>query len=371
MPNRTVRVECAPGLSAVLTMVARRGAYQSAAEPASVVAAPAQAGARAQAQREIPAAVVDPVSILSRSRIGGCPMRRAKLISKTSLAIIVLTGCCANVAVAQSQKMFASPAAASIALFNAVQSNDQRAMRDILGPQAGTIVSSGDDTEDASDRATFIHRYQEMHRLVREPDGSTMLYIGARNWPMPIPLVASGQSWRFDTEAGKREILYRRVGGNEVSTIRICQALVAAQKEYFAMQHNRYAAQFFSDTGQHNGLYWQAVAGQPRSPIGPLVAAADAGRGASSRNEAPSAYHGYLYRILTRQGGNALGGARNYVRSGQMTAGFAFIAYPVEYRSSGVMTFIVGADGVVHEKDLGPNTAVLAKAMVAFNPGSS
>ena len=298
-------------------------------------------------------------------------MRRAKLISKTSLAIIVLTGCCANVAVAQSQKMFASPAAASIALFNAVQSNDQRAMRDILGPQAGTIVSSGDDTEDANDRAIFIRRYQEMHRLVREPDGSTMLYIGARNWPMPIPLVNAGESWRFDTEAGKQEILYRRVGGNEIATIRICQALVAAQKEYFTMQHNRYAAQFFSDAGQHNGLYWQAVAGQPKSPVGPLVAAADAAGNAKGINEMPSAYHGYLYRILTRQGGNARGGAKNYVRNGKMTAGFAFIAYPVEYGSSGVMTFLVSADGVVHEKDLGQNTAVLAKAMVAYNPDSS
>src|SRR5580698_722064 len=192
-------------------MVARRGASRSAAEPVSVVAAPAQVGARAPAQREVLATVADPVSIISRSRIGECPMRRAKLTSEKSLALIVLTGCCVNVAVAQSQKEFPSPAAASIALFNAVQGNDERAMRDILGPQAGTIVSSGDDTEDANDRATFIRRYQEMHRLVREPDGSTMLYIGARNWPMPIPLVISGQSWRFDTETGKQEILYRRV----------------------------------------------------------------------------------------------------------------------------------------------------------------
>jgi hypothetical protein len=297
-------------------------------------------------------------------------MRRAKLIFET-LAIIVVMGCCANGAVAQEQKVFPSPAAASIALFNAVQSNDERAMREILGPEAGAIVSSGDDTADANDRATFVHRYQEMHRLVREPDGSTMLYVGARNWPMPIPLVTLGQSWRFDTEAGKQEILYRRVGGNEVATIRICQALVAAEKEYYAMQHGRYAAQFFSDAGQHNGLYWQAVTGQPKSPIGPLVAAADAGDQAGRTNEAPTAYHGYLYRILTRQGGNARGGARNYVRNGKMTAGFAFIAYPVQYRSSGVMTFIVGADGVVHEKDLGQDTAMLAKAMVAYNPDSS
>src|SRR5580698_3511862 len=139
-------------------------------------------------------------------------MRQARLILETSLALMVLGGYCANVAMAQDQKIFPSPAAASIALFNAVQSNDERAMLEILGPKAGTIVSSGDDAEDADDRATFIRRYEEMHRLVREPDGSTMLYLGARNWPMPIPLVILGQSWRFDTEAGLQEILYRRVG---------------------------------------------------------------------------------------------------------------------------------------------------------------
>jgi Protein of unknown function (DUF2950) len=298
-------------------------------------------------------------------------MRRTKLKFQTSLAIIVLTGCCANVALAQSQKTFPSPMAASIALFNAAQSKDPRAMLDILGPQAGTIVSSGDEAEDATDRATFIRRYQEMHRLVREPDGSTMLYIGARNWPMPIPLVVSGESWRFDTEAGKQEILYRRVGANEISTIRICQELVASQKEYYAMQHKRFAAQFVSDAGQHNGLYWQTVSGQPKSPVGPLVAAADAATDVSRINAAPVAYHGYLYRILTRQGPNARGGAKNYVHNGKMTAGFAFIAYPVEYGSSGVMTFTVGADGVVHEKDLGRDTAMLAKSMVAYNPDSS
>jgi hypothetical protein len=298
-------------------------------------------------------------------------MRRAILKFETSLTIVVVMAWCANLAMAQDQKTYPSPAAASIALFNAVQGNDERAMLEILGPQAGAIVSSGDDTADASDRATFVRRYQEMHRLVREPDGSTMLYVGARNWPMPIPLVTVGDAWRFDTEAGKQEILYRRVGGNEVATIRICQALVAAQKEYFALRHGRYAAQFFSDAGQHDGLYWQAVTGQPKSPIGPLVAAADAGGGGRRIDEPPSAYHGYLYRILTQQGGNARGGAKSYVRNGKMTAGFAFIAYPVEYRSSGVMTFLVDADGVVHEKDLGPDTARLAQAMSAYDPDSS
>jgi hypothetical protein len=298
-------------------------------------------------------------------------MRRAQLNLETFLAVMLLTGCCVTVATAQDQNAFPSPAAASSALFSAVQSNDERAILNILGPEAGRIVSSGDDTEDANDRATFVRRYKEMHRLVREPDGSTMLYIGARNWPMPIPLVMSGQSWRFDTEAGKQEILYRRVGANEISTIRICQALVAAQKEYYAMQHSRYAEQFFSDAGQENGLYWQPIAGQPKSPIGPLVASAVAAGYRRPVGGTPSPYRGYLYRILTGQGRNAPGGAKSYLRNGKMTAGFAFLAYPAEYRSSGVMTFMVGADGVVHEKDLGRGTEVLARAMKAYDPDSS
>jgi hypothetical protein len=298
-------------------------------------------------------------------------MSRSKLTFDTFLVAFVLLGCHAGVAAAQGQKTFASPVAASSALFAAVQSNDEATILEILGPEAGRIVSSGDKTEDANDRATFVQRYQQMHRLVHEPDGSTMLYIGAHNWPMPIPLVQTGQSWRFDTEAGKQEILYRRIGANEISTIRICQALVAAEKEYYGMQHNRYAGQFFSDAGQKNGLYWQARAGQPQSPIGPLVAAADAAGYRRNVSGVSSAYHGYLYRILTGQGSNASGGAKSYVQDGNMVGGFAFVAYPAEYRSSGVMTFVVGADGVVHEKDLGHNTAVLARAIKAYNPDSS
>jgi Protein of unknown function (DUF2950) len=298
-------------------------------------------------------------------------MRRTKLTFDTFLAAIVLAGCCASVAVAQGQQTFPSPITASSALFVAVQSNDEAQILDVLGPEAGKLVSSGDKTEDANDRATFVRRYQEMHRLVHEPDGSTMLYIGAHNWPMPIPLVHAGQSWRFDTEAGKQEILYRRIGENEISTIRICQELVAAQREYYAMQHSHYAAQFFSDAGQKNGLYWQVADGQPKSPIGPLVASADAAGYRRHVSGKPSAYHGYLYRILKSQGGNAPGGAKNYVQSGNMTEGFAFVAYPAEYRSSGVMTFVVGEDGIVHEKDLGRSTTILARAMKAYDPDSS
>jgi hypothetical protein len=210
-----------------------------------------------------------------------------------------------------------------------------------------------------------------MHRLVKEPDGTTTLYIGAMNWPTPIPLESKGGSWYFDTEAGKKEILFRRIGRNEMSTIRVCQELVAAQKEYYSTQNGSYAEKIFSDEGQHDGLYWKAAAGEAQSPIGPLVASAVAEGYAKGQAGPPTPYRGYYYHILTRQGKNGPGGAKSYLADGKMTAGFAFVAYPAEYRSSGVMTFIVGQDGVVYQKDLGKKTEVLGKAMKEYDPNST
>jgi hypothetical protein len=182
--------------------------------------------------------------------------------------------------------------------------------------------------------------------------------------------VNHGDSWYFDTEAGKKEILYRRIGQNEISSIRVCQELVASQKEYYSAQHNEYAEKIFSDEGQHNGLYWKAADGAPESPIGPLVAAAVVESYSKSQGDVPTPYQGYYFHILTRQGKNAPSGAKSYVVNGKMTGGVAFVAYPAEYRSSGVMTFIVNEDGVVYEKDLGKKTAVLAKSMKEYNPNS-
>jgi hypothetical protein len=295
-------------------------------------------------------------------------------LPKLAAIAILLTACfpAPSMAQQQGQKTFSSAEEASNALLTATKSNDEKAMLNILGPDAKRIVSSGDDTEDADGRANFVQKYQEMHRLMKEPDGTTTLYIGAENWPTPIPLVNKGNSWYFDTEAAKREILYRRVGENELSTIRICQELVAAQKEYRSSQRNEYAQKIFSDKGQHNGLYWEAAKGQPQSPIGPLVASAVAeGYTTKGQDTAPTPYHGYYYHVLMGQGTNAPGGAKSYVVNGKMTGGFAFIAYPAEYRSSGVMTFIVNEDGVVYEKDLGKQTEVLAKAMKEYTPTSS
>jgi hypothetical protein len=182
--------------------------------------------------------------------------------------------------------------------------------------------------------------------------------------------VKKGKSWYFDTDAGKKEILSRRIGRNEMSAIRVCQELVAAEKEYYATQHNEYAQEIFSDEGQHNGLYWKVTGSEPQSPVGPLVAWAVAEENAKSRGEGPIPYRGYYYYVLTRQGKNAADGAKRYIVNGKMTEGFAFVAYPAEYRSSGVMTFVVNQDGVVYEKDLGQKTPVRAKTMTEYNPNS-
>jgi hypothetical protein len=323
----------------------------------------------------------------AKSSNGEMSMRRTKLNLEgfhcprlTSLArparlaaiTILLAASASTRSMAQQpgQTTFSSAADAGTALVTAAQNNDERVMLDILGPDGKQIVSSGDDAEDAQNRANFVEKYQEMHRLVKEPDGTTTLYIGAENWPTPIPLVNKGNSWYFDTEAGKQEILYRRIGENETSTIRVCQELVAAQKEYHAAQHDEYAQTIFSDQGQHNGLYWKAGDGEPQSPIGPLVASAVAKGYAKSPDGAPTPYRGYYYLVLTHQGKNGPGGAKNYVVNGKMTGGFAFVAYPAEYRSSGVMTFIVGQDGVVYERDLGKKTDAAANAMKEYNPNS-
>ncbi len=307
-------------------------------------------------------------------------MRRAELnfdgfdwsgLLGMAVVVVLLAGCFAASSAAQQagQKTFSSAEAASKALFTAVQSNDEKAMLEVLGPDGKQIVSSGDEAEDAESRANFVKKYEEMHRLANEPDGTTALIIGAMNWPTPIPLVHKGGSWYFDTEAGKKEILYRRIGKNEMSAIRICQELVDTEKEYYAAHHNEYAAKIFSDAGQHNGLYWKPTGEEALSPVGPLVGVATESY-AESRDSAPIPYRGYYYHILIRQGGNGPGGAKSYIVNGKMSGGFAFVAYPAEYRSSGVMTFIVGEDGTVYEKDLGKKSASLAKGMKLYNPDS-
>src|SRR6202453_3916900 len=311
-----------------------------------------------------------------------CLMQRANLstdksyraiVGELAALVIFLAGCFPATTLAQQpgQKTFQSAEEASNSLITAMQSKNEKALLEFLGPDGKQIISSGDEVEDLHTRADFVQRYLEMHRLVNEPDGTTVLYIGARNWPTPIPLVHNANGWFFDTEAGKREILYRRIGRNEMSAIRVCQQLAAAEHEYHDAQHSQYAQAIFSDEGQHNGLYWKAAAGEPLSPIGPLVANAVSQGYAPGRSGAPTPFRGYYFHILTMQGKNAPGGAKQYIVDGKMTEGFAFVAYPAEYRSSGVMTFIVGSDGVVYERDLGKTTDVLANSMKKYDPDST
>jgi hypothetical protein len=295
---------------------------------------------------------------------------RGRFRKLVPVAILLTSGILGNPALAQEQgqKTFSTPVEASEALYTAAKSNDEKELLEIFGPAGKEILYSGDEAEDAESRATFLQRYEEMHRLVEEPNGTVSLYIGARNWPAPIPIVRKQNGWYFDAEAGKQEILFRRIGRNEISAIQICRQVATAEKE-FSQQNHEYARKVFSDEEKHNGLYWQ-MAGQPESPIGPLVATAVT-EGASNYRGSAVPYRGYFFRVLAGQGKHAPCGAKTYIANNKMTGGFAFVAFPAEYRSSGVKTFLVSTDGVVFEKDLGENTEAIATSMRQFNPDST
>jgi hypothetical protein len=272
------------------------------------------------------------------------------------------------------QRTFASAEDASRALFDAMKAQDEQAALSILGPAGKDVLSSGDSEEDLDARVGFVVKYQEMHRFVTEANRTVALVIGAENWPFPIPLVKSNGSWYFDTPAGKDEIIFRRIGKNELAAMDACRELVEAQKQYFARPPadlpKQFAQKLVSDEGRHNGLYWHGASDEFDSPIDPLIAYARQNLPTDQVGEHVP-FNGYMFRILTRQGRHAPGGAKNYIVDGKMSAGFAFVAYPVEYRSSGVMTFIIDESGTIYEKDLGPDTTKLAQAMIVYDPDST
>jgi len=272
------------------------------------------------------------------------------------------------------QRTFASAEEASRALFGAMEAQDEQAPLSILGAAGKEVLSSGDPQEDLDARVGFVVKYQEMHRFVTETNGTVTLVVGAENWPFPIPLVKSNGSWYFDTAAGKDEIVFRRIGRNELAAMDACRELVEAQKQYFARRPGdlpkQFAQKLVSDEGGHNGLYWHGASDEFDSPLNPLIAYARQNLPADQVGEHVP-FNGYFFRILTSQGGHAPGGVKNYVVDGKMSAGFAFVAYPADYRSSGVMTFIVSESGTIYEKDLGPNTTKLAEAMTAYDPDST
>jgi hypothetical protein len=272
------------------------------------------------------------------------------------------------------QQTFSAVEDAGRAMFAALQAPDDRALLGILGPAGNDIVSSGDPIEDLETRNTITAKYEEMHRFVKEPNGMVTLVVGAENWPLPIPLANKNGAWYFDTEAARDEILFRRIGKNEMLAMQSCGDLVDAEKQYYdrapSGYSNQYAQKLVSDAGKHNGLYWERADDQFESPVDPRIAYARQNLPADQVGEHVP-FNGYFFRVLTSQGPHASGGAKKYVVDGKMTLGFAIVAYPVEYRSSGVMTFIVSKSGTIYAKDLGPNTTKLAQAMTAYDPDST
>jgi Protein of unknown function (DUF2950) len=275
-----------------------------------------------------------------------------------------------------SYRVFASPDLAGTGLLEAAKSGDKNELLEIFGPDSSEIISSGDAVQDKATVDAFVAAYDVMHRWRKMPDGTQILLIGADNFAFPIPLKKNedGQ-WYYDTAAGKDEILRRRVGRDELAVIQVCETLVSAQAEYFSRSHDdgntkQYAAKFISDTGKQNGLYWESPEGQPRSPLGPLVAFATLEGYKAKANSHPP-FHGYYFRILEKQGSHAPGGAKDYVVNGKMTGGFAFVAYPAKYGNSGVMTFMISQDGLLFQKDLGKATTETATAMNQFDPDAS
>jgi hypothetical protein len=276
---------------------------------------------------------------------------------------------------AAGEERFSSPQAAVDALKAAVEAKDTNALHAIFGPDAHGLVSV-DVVEAAEERDLFMGRVQEKVNLVAKSDSKQELELGTDGWPFPIPLVKQDGQWHFDVEAGKEEILNRRIGASELGAIQVCRAYVQAQREYASVDRNgdevlEYAQHLRSTAGTHDGLYWSMRTGDELSPLGPLVAQA---RGEGYRRQTRiltdelSPYHGYYFKILTRQGKHAPGGKYNYLINGHMIAGFALVAWPAEWSNTGIMTFIVNQQGKIYQKNLGPKTASIAAAMTTYDP---
>ena len=272
------------------------------------------------------------------------------------------------------QKTFASPEDAIKALQAATAAKDNAALNEIFGPEFRELMT-GDKVQDANNEEKFAAAMAQSCKPVNEGDDKVTLVIGTNDWPMAIPLVKADGQWHFDTAAGKEEIINRHIGKDELCAIGVCRAYVTAQKQFASLHTDangvvKYALKFKSAPGKKDGLYWPAAENEPASPFGPLVAEAHAEGYTSHRGGGPHPFHGYYFRILTRQGKAAPGGRMDYARHGDLTGGFALVAYPQHWDHSGIMTFIVNQDGKVYERNLGEETSRIATAMKAYNPDS-
>ena len=301
----------------------------------------------------------------------------------------LITGCATTVkktesSLADQQLTFATPQEALQALREAASSGNKQELTNLFGPAAKEFIDSGDAVADAESIKKFSLALQERTALTTvsiEEQGKPKLafadiMVGSHEWPFPVPLFWLNGRWQFDGAFGKDEIIARRIGENELRVLSVCSGYVEAQKEYFSAVRKgnnvrQYAARLFSTPGKEDGLYWDTVSAGAKSPMGPFVAKAEAEGYKLPDGGKSEPYHGYFFRILTAQGKNARGGEKNYLVNRKMTAGFAMLAYPAKWDESGIMTFMVGPDGVVYEKNLGPDTTGLAAKISSYNPDPS
>jgi hypothetical protein len=301
---------------------------------------------------------------------------RMFFVLKFFVITIFITVWSMTVFAAPSPELFSSPEDAVKTFTKAVNEKDNSALNQIFGPSVKDL-RSGDEVQDTLELDEFCNHLAEKSEIIKENDSKAILHIGNESWPFPVPLVKSDNKWFFDTEEGKEEILNRRIGENELTAMLVCRTYVKAQREYVLKDWDgegivAYAQKLRSDKGRKNGLFWREAPGQELSPLGELVARAwhEGYRKTKAvfKEDEPSPFHGYYFRILTGQGKNVPGGAYSYIINGNMVGGFAMVAFPADWGKSGVMTFVVNQQGKVYEKNLGPHTTKIVQMMKSYNP---
>jgi len=359
----------AHAVAAAVEAVRARGAVAAGAAAAVAAAAAAAAGAVDMRTRRT---IEHPMETMMQAHRSNAHRRSLGWLRLTLALFAAVFAAVAAHAAAPAQKTFGSPEDAASALVQALKAHDRAAMLAVLG-NAGEWISSGDATADRAAADKFVADYEKKHSIARDGDKATLV-VGDEDYPFAFPIVKQGDAWHYDTAAGKEELLARRIGQNELDAIKVLQAIGDAQRDYASADRNGdgvldYAQKFASSPGKHDGLYWPTNAGEPASPLGPLVAYATGQGYKKNEKGSPSPFHGYFYRMLKGQGKSAEGGALDYVVKGRQIGGYAVIAYPAKYGNSGIMTFMVNQDGKVYQADLGPATQAKAGKIQVFDPG--